>query len=208
VQCGDGAAELEFIVSWVPAEAGSYLFFMDFGDGETTEIFETDKSSLILTYTNIAYGDFDVAIRVSEIVDLNGLIASGISRDLTQILTLEGPEIVFYSEPSPPIFVAGEDGLVQFTTETTNGMLPFTYEWDLGGVETTKTYTSNMVSATFTEVGKYEISTTVTDGCGFTASATMPVVGAEPEEACHPMPQRITETVSSLIPDQADLSLT
>lgn len=204
VGCGEGAADVTFTVSWEPADADSYLFFMDFGDGESTEIFETEESSLTFNHTYIDQGDYEVFVQVGEIVTVGDLETSGLSGELTQILTLEGPEIEdFYSAPGPPVFVYGENGEVTFTAVTTGGTLPYTYEWDLGGGETTGTFTSETANATYSEIGKYKVNTTVTDGCGFTDSASMSVVVADPEDACHPTAQKIAEAVSSLFPDQS-----
>ncbi len=201
--CGDGAAEVEFSVSWEPAEVDSYLFFMDFGDGETTDIFETEGSTLTLKHTYIDQGDYEIYVQVGEIAQVMGLTTSGLTGEQTEILTLEGPEVTLLSAPAPPVFVVGEDGQVTFTAETTGGTEPYAYEWDLGGGEITKSYTSETATATYTEEGKYEVQTTVTDKCGFTASVSMPVVVADPEEACHPTAQKIADAVSTLFPGQA-----
>jgi hypothetical protein len=204
VDCGEGAADVEFTVSWEPAEADFYLFFMDFGDGETTEIFKTEDSTLILPHTYIDQGDYEIFIMVGEIVTVGDLETSGLSGELTQTLTLEGPEIDnFFSAPGPPVIVYGENGEVTFTAVTVGGTLPYTYEWDLGGGETTGKSTSETANANYTEIGKYKVKTTVTDGCGFTDSASMSVVVADPEDACHPTAQKIAEAVGSLFPDQA-----
>lgn len=203
VDCGDGAGVVEFSVSWEPVNAEYYQIFMDFGDGETTEIFETEETSLTITHTYIDQGDYDVVVQVGEIVKFMGLETSGLSGSYSQILTMEGPEVNLISAPAPPVFVAGEDGQVTFTAETYGGTLPYSYEWDLDGGETNTISSSDTASATYTDVGKYTVKTTVTDGCGFTTTASLPVVVADPEEACHPMAQKIAEGVSSLFPDQA-----
>lgn len=203
IDCGGGAGNVEFSISWEPAEADSYLFFMDFGDGETTEIFETDQASLTINHTYIDQGDYEIMIQVGEIVKVEDLETSGLSGELVQVLTLEGPEITLSSSPAPPVFVVGEDGQVTFTAETTGGTLPYTYEWEMDGGEAASASTTNTASAAYTSVGKYKVKSTVTDGCGFTASASLPVVVADPEDACHPMAERIAAGVSSLSPDQA-----
>lgn len=203
ISCGGGAGEVEFTVSWDPAEADSYLFFMDFGDGETTEIFETEESSLVISHTYVDQGDYEIMIQVGEIVKVGDLETSGLSGDLFQVLTLEGPEVELFSNPAPPVFVVGENGEVIFSAEATGGTLPYAYEWDLAGGQASQSFTAETATATYSEIGEYKVETTVTDGCGFTSSASMKVVVADPEEACHPMAQRIAEGVSSLFPDQA-----
>jgi PKD repeat protein len=204
INCGDGAGEVEFYVSWDPSDAGSYLFFMDFGDGDTTEMFETEESELVLNHTYTDQGDYEVMISVGEIVDLDGLKGSGLTGNLIEVLTMEGPEVTLLSDPAPPIFVAGEDGQVVFSTETAGGTLPYVYEWDLGGGESLKVSSTDTASAIYQDVGKYEVNTKVTDGCGFTASASMSVVVAESEDACHPTAKKIADAVNSLLPDQAE----
>lgn len=201
--CGEGVGEVEFLISWEPAEADSYLFFMDFGDGESTDIFETKESTLTLSHTYTDQGDYEIVISVGEIAQVEDSETSGLTGELTLVLTLEGPEITLFSTPSPPVFVVGEDGQVQFTTETSGGTLPYAYEWDLGGGGTTKTFTSGTATAIYSDAGKYKVKTTVTDSCGFTTSASMLVVVAEEEDVCHPMAQKIADGVSSLFPDQA-----
>ena len=203
ISCGEGAADVEFSISWEPAEAESYLFFMDFGDGETTDIFETKGSTLTLSHIYTDQGDYEIVISVGEIAQEEDLDPSGLTGEMTQVLTLEGPEITLFSSPSPPVFVVGEEGKVQFNAETSGGTLPYAYDWDLDGGETTKTYTSDSAAAIYSDAGEYKVKTTVTDGCGFTASASMPVVVAEEEDVCHPMAQKIADGVSSLFPDQA-----
>ena len=204
ISCEEGAGEVEFTISWEPAEADSYLFFMDFGDGESTEIYETEESSQTIKHTYTDQGDYELLIQVGEIVQVDTLTTSGRSGELTQILTLEGPEISLTSNPALPVFVF--DGIghqVTFTADASEGTLPYAYEWDLDGGETTKTFTSETAISTYSEVGKYKVKTTVTDGCGFTVSASMPVVVASTEDACHPTAQKIADAVSTLFPDQA-----
>ena len=110
VDCGEGAGGVEFSISWEPAEAESYLFFMDFGDGDSTEIFKTEESPLKLTHTYTDQGDYEIYVQVGEIVMVGDLETSGLTGELTQGLTLEGPEVTLSSNPAPPVFVVGEDG--------------------------------------------------------------------------------------------------
>lgn len=204
ISCDAGAGEVEFTISWEPADAESYLFFMDFGDGESTEIYETEETSQTIKHTYPDQGDYELFIQVGEIVQVDTLTTSGRSGELTQILTLEGPEVTLTSNPALPVFVFDGNGhQVTFTADTSGGTLPYAYEWDLDGGDTAEIYTSGTATATYGDVGKYKVETTVTDGCGFTASASMPVVVADPEEACHPTAQKIADAVSSIFPDQA-----
>ena len=197
VNCASGGGEVAFTLSWAPADAGSYLYYVDFGDGDTTGLVSHPEATLSLTHTYVDQGDYEIYV---EIFEVDGQDRSG---SLTQILTLEGPEVSLTSEPAPPVFVAGEEGLVVFTATATEGMLPYTYEWDLGGGEVLETATSDTASGKYGNVGEYQVQVTVTDSCGFSNSASMPVVVAEPEQVCHPMAQKIADAVNTLFPEQA-----
>jgi len=198
VDCSGGTGELEFSLNWEPAEAESYIYYVDFGDGDSTGLVPSVEANVTLSHSYIDQGDYEISVEVFEV---NGENRSG---ELEETLTLEGPEVSLTSVPSPPVFVVGEDGQVAFTANATEGTLPYTYEWDLDGGETTGPLTSETAAATYTEAGKYHVKATVTDGCGFTASAFLPVVVADPEDACHPTAQKIADAVSSIFPDQAD----
>jgi PKD repeat protein len=203
VSCGEGEADVEFSISWEPAEVETYRVYVDFGDGDGTEEDVSGVSTLVVNHSYTDHGDYEIVVKVTEIIDLAGLEALGVSGQVMEVLTLEGPEVTILSEPTPPVFVVGEEGLVNFTAVASEGTLPYVYEWDLGGGETTKTFSTDTASATYTEEGKYEVEATVTDNCGFTASASVPVLVASPEEACHPTAQKIADAVSTLFPDQA-----
>ena len=201
VSCSEGAAEVEFTIGWEPAEADSYLYYVDFDDGDTTGLVSSTEANISLTHSYVDHGEYEIYVEVFEVVEVG---EEGRSGSMEYTLVLEGPEIDdFYSVPGPPVIVYGEDGEVTFTAVTVGGTLPYTYEWDLGGGETTETFTSETATATYSEIGKYKVRTTVIDGCGFTDSASMSVVVADPEDVCHPTAQKIADAVSSLFPDQA-----
>ncbi len=189
-------SEVQFSISWSNGSP-PYLFFMDFGDGDTTDIIEVNESSLTLSHSYPDQGSYEWNVQVAE-TSLAGLEGS-----YHEILFLEGPEITLSSSPFPPIFVVGDNGLVEFTTSLLGGTSPYLYAWDLDGDGSYETDTGESASFSYTEVGKYYPQVMVTDGCGFTSSDTLPVVVADPENACHPTAQKIADGVNTIFPDQA-----
>lgn len=189
--------EVQFTIQWTGGTIPSYLFFMDFGDGDSTEIIEVTETSMILSHTYPDQGEFEWTVQVGE----TGL--GGLDGTLTGMLILEGPEVTLSSSPFPPLFVVGDAGVVDFSTAVTGGTIPLTYAWDLDGDGVFESETGDTATYAYTEVGKYYPQVLVTDGCGFTSSDTMPVVVADPEDACHPMAQKISDGVNTIFPDQS-----
>lgn len=195
ISCG----EVQFTVSWAPDEAQSYLFYMDFGDGDSTGLLPTEETSLTFNHTYVDQGDYELYLEVIE-ADFEGY-----SGTLTQLITLEGPDVSLTSEPFPPMFLAGDDGQVTFSTEVLGGTEPFQYQWDLDGDGAfEETEVSSSAAYTYSEVGEYSATVKVSDNCGFTDSASMPVVVAEEEDVCHPMAQKIAAGINSLLPEQRE----
>ncbi len=187
--------EVQFTIQWTDI-AESYLFVMDFGDGDTTDIITVEDPSWTLSHVYPDQGDYEWTVRVGT---------DGQEDTRTGILTLEGPEVVLSSSPFPPLFVLGDAGTVEFFTEVTGGTEPYIYAWDLDGDGTFDDgETGEGATSDYTEVGKYYPLVLVTDSCSFTASDTMPVVVADPEDACHPMAQKIADGVNTIFPDQSN----
>ena len=175
-----------------------YLVMMVFGDGDTTGLIEMPGNSLSLDHSYPDQGDYNWIFQVLETSE------NGSATTITESLILEGPEVTLSSSPFPPLFVVGDAGEVDFTTTTTGGTLPYTYAWDLDGDGIFEGDTSDFASSTYTEIGKFYPQVLVTDSCGFTSSDTMPVVVADPEDACHPTAQKIADGVNTIFPDQAE----
>ena len=193
----DTCGEVQFTISWSPDTVDDYLFYMEFGDGDTTGLVPTDQTILSFSHTYLDQGDYSLYLEVIE-ADFEGSTAS-----LTDTLILEGPDVTLSSVPFPPMFLAGEDSSVEYTAQVMGGTPAYHYQWDLNGDGVPEPDTGSSASYSYSEVGNYSAQVTVVDGCGFSGSASLPVVVAEAEDACHPMAQRIAEGVNSLFPDQA-----
>jgi len=196
--CGEGDHEVQFTIQWTDVSE-SYLFVMIFGDGDSSEIIVVEHPSQTIIHTYPDQGVYEWTVRVGE-------TDPGILEDaMTGLLTLEGPAVVLSSSPYPPLFVDGDAGTVDFTTTVSGGVMDYTYVWDLDGDGSFDDgETGDTATFDYTEVGKYYPQVLVTDACGFTSSDTMPVVVADPEDACHPMAQIISDGVNSIFPDQSN----
>ncbi len=192
VNCGD----VNFTFSW---EAGTppFIVSMDFGDGDASGHILVDDFSVTINHLYLDQGDFEWNFFVAE-EDLLGMSGAA-----SEILTLEGPTVTLSSSPFPPLFVEGDAGEVSFTTTTEGGTLPYTFAWDLDGDGAFDGETDSAAASAYTEVGKYYPMVLVTDGCGFTSTDTIPVVVADPEDACHPTAQKIADGVNTIFPDQS-----
>lgn len=193
-QCG----EVQFTVSWAPDEFENYLFYLDFGDGDSTGMIPVDQPTLTISHTYVDQGDYEIYLEVVE-GDFEGDTA-----EYSEILTLEGPEVTLTSNPFPPMFSVGGDGSAVFTAEVNGGTPDYGYEWDLDGDGTPEPDNGSTASYTYSEVGEYTAQVIVTDACGFTGSANLPVVVAEEDDLCHPMAQKIADGINSLLPEQKD----
>jgi PKD repeat protein len=197
IECG----VVEYAVSWENG-AAPYLFFMDYGDGDTSGLpFEVNDNSITLTHTYIDHGDYLWTVRVEEIVEEGQVGLVGSLVDI--IITIEGPTVTLTSLPFPPLVVLDvDDGTVEFTATVEGGTPEYGYAWDLDG-EVDISQTGATASFTFTETGKYQAQVTVTDNCEFVSTATLPVVVVESEELCHPTAKKIANAVNDLFPNQA-----
>jgi len=191
--------EVQFTIQWTGGTLPSYLFFMDFGDGDSTEIIPTTESSMTLSHIYPDQGEFDWTVQVGE----TGL--GGLDGTLTGMLILEGPEVTLSSSPFPPLFEVNDAGTVDFSTSVSGGTLPYTYTWDLDGDGLFEDgETGDIAAFAYTEVGKYYPQVLVTDGCNFTSSDTIPVIVADPEDVCHPTAKKIADGVNTIFPDQSE----
>ncbi len=193
--CGD----VQFTISW---ENGlpPYLFQMNYGDGDATEILTVTDSSLTLNHTYTDQGSYEWTVQVAESA------GAGLSGTTTDILILEGPTVALTSTPFPPLVLQGvDDGLIEFSAAVVGGRLPYIYQWDANGdgLDDGTAGDSASSSFTFTEIGKFQARVTVTDACAFSSQATLPVVVSNPEDVCQPTAQKIADGVNTLFPDQS-----
>lgn len=190
IKC-DGRVDFE--LSWADGKP-PYEVRMQYGDGSIPEILSVMETFLDLNHNYQTQGNFTWTAEVKD--------SANLSSTASQSLTLEDLSVTLSSIPFPPLFVVGVgEGTVDFTANVTGGAPPYTYAWDL---EETGTSDGNKANANYTEVGKYQPQVLVTDECDFTASDTLPVVVADPENACHPTAQKIADGINSIFPDQAE----
>ncbi|NQS91112.1 MAG: hypothetical protein HQ574_01770, partial [Chloroflexi bacterium] len=199
VNCGDVLFEIT-----IENGAPPYLIEINYGDGDPSESVVVGNSTDQIPYTySIPHtyydaGVYELFIRAEEEADF------GWQGTTYGEITLNGPSVLLSSEPFPPLFVLGDAGEVEFFTDVTGGTVPTTYQWDLDGDGLFDTGETGIgASSAYTEVGKHMPQVKVTDGCDFTASDTIPVVVANPGEACHPTAQKIADGVNTIFPDQA-----
>lgn len=190
VICGD----VDFEVS-VSGGTGPYSLAWDFGDGETLAEADVTAFPHTTSHTYPGAGDYEWTLTVG---DPTGEATVGGSLSL-------GPRVTLNASEMPPIFfLDGGAVSVDFSAEVAGGEAPFTYDWSFeGAAASTGDPASPTASATYDAPGKYTAGVTVTDACGLSHSDTLTIVVFDPEEACHPMAERIAEAVSSLYPDQA-----
>ncbi len=193
IQCGD----VEYTISWENG-ATPYFFVLNYGDGDTSGILELDSNSITLNHTYIDQGEYEWTVQVEETV------MGGLAGTTSGVITLDGPAVTLSSVPFPPLVVLGvDDGLIEFSAAASGGTLPYEFYWDADGDGVDDGVSGESASATFTEVGKYQAQVMVVDGCGFSATDTLPVVVADPEDICHPMAQTIADGVNTIFPDQS-----
>jgi len=193
IQCGD----VEYTISW---ENGSppYLFTMDYGDGDTTEILTLEEDNININYTYIDHGEYEWTVRVEEIE--GELVGSTVD-----IITIDGPILTLNSDPFPPLIVLGKgDNTVKFSPEVTGGTLPYQYTWNLDGNWVATGEAGDTVPFTYSAAGKYQAEVMVTDSCEFVSTDTLPVVVVNPGDVCHPAAQKIADGINSIFPNQAD----
>lgn len=188
--------EVQFTVSWAPVEFQNYLFYMEFGDGESIGMIPLNQATQTISHTYVVQGDYEIYVEVIE-GDFEGDTAT-----YSQTLSI-GPAVSLSSVPFPPMFLAGDDGTVDFTAEVSGGASPYAYQWDFGD-DSPESAGDSTTSHTYSKVGEYTARVTVTDGCGFTGEASLPVVVADEDDVCHPMAQKIADGIGLLLPEQKD----
>ncbi len=123
-----------------------------------------------------------------------------------------GPVVTLTSLPFPPLVVLGPlndpaNDTVVFKASVIGGTPPYTYAWDRDGVSeqvTVDTYvTFDEAPFIFTGKGKFQAQVSVTDSCGFTSTASLPVVVVDQGDICHPTAQKIADGVNTIFPAQA-----
>jgi len=189
VNCGD--VQFSFTVTGVTEP---YSLILSLGNGDSIPM----EDGIASIYSYIAHGDYAWEVQVLADDD-DELLGS-----YSGILTLEGPEVTLSSSPFPPLFVVGDTGEVIFSTDVIGGTSPFIYTWDLGGDLPVVDPDGKGATSAYTAAGKYYPEVMVTDSCKFTTSDTMPVVVANPEDACHPMAQKISDGVNTIFPNQSN----
>jgi hypothetical protein len=173
---------------------------IDFGDGETQPASGISSFPFSVDHTYPAGGDYDWSVLAADSSDaeLTGSASGTLSI---------GPSVLLTSDPFPPLLtLQSGSAAMSFTAEASGGQPPYTYAWDLDGNGSPDAGTDSGLSTasfTYTSPGKYQASVTVTDSCGLKATGTLAVVVFDPEQACHPMAQRIAQAVDTLFPGQA-----
>lgn len=190
-------SQVEFSTS-VEGGAAPFGLSWQFGDGEIWTEAGVSEFPHSTVHAYPASGDYTWVLDVSDGADpvLTGSATGTVSL---------GPKVTLTSDPFPPALdlVNGET-TATFTAQVEGGTEPMTFAWDLtGAASSTSDPSSNVASAVYNTTGHYTAIVTVTDSCGLMGSDSLPVVVGNPEEACHPMAQRIADAVNTLFPSQS-----
>jgi hypothetical protein len=190
-ECG----QVSFSFEW-EGGTGNDLYKIVFGDGETTEITTINTSTITIPHTYDVMGDYQWAFTINDV-------------SVSETLTIEGPKVTINSDKF--VLNVDETDSVEFSAVVDCPSGNYTYAWDLdwdpaGDFVPDEGETGQTATGTYSEVGKYYAMVEVTDNdlIGYTTSDTIPVVVANPEEACHPMAQTISTGVNLLFPAQSE----
>jgi hypothetical protein len=184
-----------------------YQLEIDYGDVIAPDIlnFESYEVPPPLTHTYSGPGDYNLTITVTETGE------GALTGTTSGVITI-GPVVTLTSLPFPPLVVLGPlndpaNDTVVFKASVIGGTPPYTYAWDRDGVSeqvTVDTYvTFDEAPFIFTGKGKFQAQVSVTDSCGFTSTASLPVVVVDQGDICHPTAQKIADGVNTIFPAQA-----
>jgi hypothetical protein len=194
--------EVHFDISWNEGDA-PYLFYIDFGDGDTTEILELKQAGFSLTHTYPDQGVYKWSVIVIEAA------AGGLDSASSGVIKLEGPQVQITSNPFPAVITAGEkDSPVTFSSHASGGTPPYTYSWDLDDDGLHDDGTGAHASFAYPAPGKYQPSLLVTDSCDFAGIDSVPVVSSAENELCHPAVQTAAQALNSLFFGQTGGTIT
>jgi hypothetical protein len=215
--CGDTTLEIGIQGGEAP-----FNFVVDFGDGESIEIFDVFTLPYTVHHLYPSQGEYEYSVKVYDSSDREG--------EAEGVVNVSGPTVVLESNPSPPLLPLGSEGTqIDFTAIVSDGQEPYAFEWDLNedGIPEEG---ANTTSFTYTEAGRFEANVKVTDACGFSESDQLRVIIVDPtseedfdaeensdggedlggegeseaEKGCHPTAQRISDALNILSPSQME----
>jgi hypothetical protein len=194
----------EFVVD-SPGDSPAYELTWNLGDDVLLVEEGISEFPHVLVHDYLAAGEYVWSVSVTD---------GAASEQTGGVVSIEGPSVNLTSEPFPPLLNAESDGLVTFLAEVEGGETPYSFAWDLNGDgvldEPGDPDTPGAASYVYSEPGKVVVRVQVTDACGLSASATLPVLLNDPEEdedgegSCHPAAQKIADGINVLFPDQAE----
>jgi len=198
-------SSVEFVVN-APGVSPAYELSWNLGDDVVLVEEGISEFPHVLVHDYLAAGEYVWSISISD---------GTASEQTGGTVSIEGPSVNLTSDPFPPLLNAESDGLVTFLAEAEGGETPYTYTWDLNGDgvldDPGDPESPGAASYIYSEPGKVVVQVRVTDACGFSASATLPVLLNDPEEedengegSCHPAAQKIADGINVLFPDQAE----
>jgi PKD repeat protein len=165
---GTAALEVAFEAT-VSGGNGELTYAWDFGDDGTAAVEDT-------SHTYASGGTYTASLVVTDIDGDQGMDSVTIQVTSDATLTVE-----IAASPAAGV----EPLLVEFDAEVVGGNAPFTYAWDFNGDDTVD---SAIVEPNHTfAAGVHEVSVTVTDADGDTATDTAPVMVAAVNDVPEPI---------------------
>ncbi len=196
-------SSVEFVLK-APGDSASYDLNWNFDDDIVVVEESMSDFPHVLVHDYLAAGNYAWSLSVTD---------GTVSVQTSGTVTIDGPSVNLTSDPFPPLLNAESDGIVTFSAGVEGGTAPYTYAWDLNGDgvldESGDPQSPGAASYTYSEPGKVVVQVEVTDFCGFSASATLPVLRSDADDehgegSCHPAAQKIADGVNELFPDQAE----